>query len=132
MQAVAQRQAVRAVHLDDHRKVRAYLGTDGTIDFAPESCAPLEGTTVFVLAPVGVGRKKLAQQVTIRRVHLNAVEACALAAPGGCGKLFDDAVNFRYRHLPRDGASQQILYPGGRNHIHRTDEAGHHLATAMV
>ncbi len=75
---------------------------DGAQNLEPEARPVLERAAVFVAAAVLEDIVKLRDEIAVRRVNLDAVEAGALRAPRGLGErrfcLLDARLRHRFRH----------------------------------
>lgn len=69
------------------------LGADGVHHLQGETSAILKAAAVGVRALVGERRKKFVEQIAVRCVNLDYIEASFEGAVSGCGEGVDDGRN---------------------------------------
>jgi hypothetical protein len=94
-------------------KVPADLRADGPHDVEHEPGAILERAAVLVLAIVDRRTEELGDQVAVRPMQLDAIEACLARAPRPLGKGRDDFANLRDRRAFAAETVGRIALVGG-------------------
>ncbi len=86
---------------DAEREVRAAAGADAVDDLEDEPAAVLERAAVTVVAPVVRAAQELAQDVAVRAVQFDAVEAGALGADRRGDEVLAQLFDLGQRQRPR-------------------------------
>ncbi len=92
-----------------HRHVVGNHGTDGIDHLDHDADAVLERSAVFVLALVDQRIEELRQQVAMRRMHLDRVEADLRGAPCGVAETTDDGMDLIHRQFAGHGIFAERL-----------------------
>jgi hypothetical protein len=102
-------------HPDDHRLAGREGGAHGVHDLDDQPDAVLERTAVTVGPLVRQRRQELVQQVAVRGVHLDDVEAGLVGPARARGERIDDAGDL-------GGVHRAGLCEAGEGHVARADD----------
>ena len=100
---------------DKERQMSWPLGANGVHHLQGETSAILKAAAVGVSALIGERRKKLMEQVAVRRVNFNDVEAGFERAAGGRGEGVDDGVDAGLIERLRQGVAVREGQWAGRD-----------------
>jgi hypothetical protein len=131
-QPAAQRQAIGAIQLEDYWMRRPDPRSNRAENVAQHPDALLERSAEFVGASIGVRREELPQQVSMRGVDLDSIEAGALAAFRRVRKRLHNPRNLGRGKGPRTSSRQKILHIRRRERFRNAGEARYDLAPAVI
>ena len=128
----AVRQIVAAVHADADRELGTAVCLDSHDDLCDKAHPALKAAAVFVCTLVSMRRKELADQISVRRVDLNAVNACFL----GNDCAGDELLNHRFDFFRRQCAGLLADHLAGdircRNRLLSADQSAGRLVSGMM